>query len=59
MMGQPKQIEFGTKYSGIQITYIKSKKILHFFGWYDGNTGIEGGELSLDDFCKQLGIEQV
>ena len=42
--------------SGISITYIKSRKVLAFFGWYDSFVGIQGGSLALKDFFAQLGI---
>ncbi len=58
-MGEPKKIEFASPWggSGIQITYVKSSKTLRFFGWYDSSVGIEGGSMSLQDFCEQLGID--
>ena len=59
MMGEPKSIfilsEF--KSNGIQITYIKSKKLLRIFGWH-GCTGLmDSFEISFKGFCEQLGIK--
>ena len=42
--------------SGIKIHYTKSRKTIDVFGWYDRIVGIEGGEISLLDFIKQLEI---
>ena len=58
-MGEPKSflIESEFKSNGIQITYIKSKKLLRIFGWY-GSTGLmDSFEISFKDFCEQLGIK--
>jgi len=55
-MGLPKFIQLGDERSGIQVEYIKRRKALYLFGWYDHCVGIEGGEIALLDFCKQLGI---
>ena len=56
-MGQPKRIELGDSSSGIAIEYIKSRKTLYIFGWYDHFVGIEGHEINIDEFCEKLGIE--
>lgn len=58
MKGIPKRIDLGADSNGISIEYIKSRKSLHISGWYDHCVGIEGKEISLEDFCKQLGIKQ-
>lgn len=46
-------------FSGVDITYIKSRKILSIGGWYDGGVGIENVEIPLSEFCKLLGIEKL
>lgn len=48
----------GYKASGIDITYISSRKVLNIGGWYDGCVGIESAEITLDDFLKLLGIKK-
>ena len=58
-MGKPKEILFGSETrTGIGIEYIKSKKILNVWGWYDTMVGIEGDTISLKDFCNKLGITE-
>jgi len=47
-----------SKHSGIQVSYVKSKEVLDFFGWYDGFIGIEGGRISFVDLCRSLDIEK-
>jgi hypothetical protein len=37
---------------------VKSRKVICVNGWYDTIVGIEGGEMSLDAFCEQLGIQR-
>lgn len=59
-MGEPKSIliESYLKSNGIQITYIKSRKMLRIFGWH-GSTGLmDSYEISLQDFLEKLGIER-
>ncbi len=42
--------------SGIDITYTGRKRLLDIGGWYDGNVGLQGRQLSLTEFCRELGI---
>ena len=59
VMGKPKSIliESHLKSNGIQITYIKSRKVLRIFGWY-GSTGLmDSYEISFRDFMEKLGIK--
>ena len=51
------QVEIGDEYSGIQVTYCKSRNELSFFGWYDHYVGIEGGTISVPEFMEKLGIK--
>ena len=44
--------------SGVDITYIKSRKVLSIGGWYDGCVGIENVEIPLAEFNKLLGISR-
>ena len=59
-MAQSKQIMLtnndGFNRSGIDITYIKSRNVLSIGGWYDSCVGIQNREMSVPEFCKQLGI---
>ena len=55
-MSKPKRINFGGTHSGIDITYIKSKRNLYFRGFYDSMVGIEGGYIPLGAFLDDLGI---
>jgi len=43
---------------GINVTYRKGAKMLDISGWYDHCVGIEGGQISLVDFCTRLGIRK-
>lgn len=56
MMGKPMRIDIGDGVSGIAIEYVKSKKRLDIFGFYDHFVGIEGDSISLAEFCEKLGI---
>jgi hypothetical protein len=50
-------IESDFKINGIQITYVKSKKLIRVFGWH-GSTGLmDIYEISLQEFCERLGIK--
>lgn len=55
-MSFPKTYYMGNDGSGIDITYTKSRKSLWISGWFDHCVGIEGTELSLLDFIKNVGI---
>jgi len=41
---------------GIDIRYVKSRRVLQIGGWYDSIVGIEGGEVALGEFLRGLGI---
>lgn len=56
-MGNPKRIEMGDSDSGICIEYVASRKVFYIWGWYGHFVGIEGGEISLEEFYKKLGIK--
>ena len=43
--------------AGIAITYIKSRDVLVISGWFDHIAGIESTEMSVKDFCEELGID--
>lgn len=45
--------------SGIQIQYIKSRKVLFITGWFDHCVGIGGVEIPIDKFCELLGLKEV
>jgi hypothetical protein len=51
-----REIVSGEGDSGINVTYIKSKRLLEISGWYDGFVGIAPYEIPLRDFLKELGI---
>jgi hypothetical protein len=53
---QPKKIEIGDSSSGIQVVYVKSKKRISLFGWYDHYVGIQGGSMPIKEFCEKLNI---
>jgi hypothetical protein len=58
-MGEPKSIviESYLKSNGIEIIYIKSRKMLRIFGWH-GSVGLmDSYEISLKDFMERLGIK--
>ena len=59
-MGKSKELILpeveGSQSSGIQIEYIKSRDVLYISGYYDGCVGIQGTEISFQDFCTRLGI---
>lgn len=38
--------------SGIDITINKSKRTFYVSGWYDSMVGIQGEEISIDEFIK-------
>ena len=57
-MGMPRNIEIGNKYSGVKIEYVKSRKVINVWGWYDTCVGIEGREMPLWEFCAELGIKR-
>jgi hypothetical protein len=42
--------------SGIGVAYTKSRKTISISGWYDGSVYIEGAEVSLIEFIKNVGI---
>jgi len=62
IMGNPKRIDLPengeVSASGITIEYIKSRDILHIWGWH-GPYGIEGTNIPFPEFCRRLGINQL
>ena len=56
-MAKSKRIEIGNANSGIIIEYIKSRKVLYIRGYYDHCVGMQGKEILLSDFIKELGID--
>ena len=56
----PKTLYFtdSFKFSGIDITYYKTKRKLSIGGWYYGCVGIESKTMSLGEFLKELGITE-
>ena len=55
--GEPTTIEFGDcRYTGISIAFTKSRQSFSVSGWFDTCVGIEGGSLSLGEFCSAFGI---
>ena len=44
--------------SGIEVHYIKRRKVLIISGWYDHFVGIEPTELTLAQFFEMLGITE-
>jgi len=55
---KPKTIYTGDRFSGVDITYTKSRGMLSIGGWYDECVGIGNQEVSLKDFLEQLGIDE-
>jgi len=43
-------------HSGIDITYIKSRRVLQISGWFDSCCGIGEVEIPVEKFCELLGI---
>ena len=46
----------GNASAGIDMAYIKSRKVLCISGWFDHMVGVEGGEIPLSEFLTGLGI---
>jgi len=44
--------------SGIEVVYVKSRRLIRVSGWYDSFVGIDGFEKSLADFLTELGITE-
>lgn len=55
-MSKPKTIYSSDGRSGVDVTYIRSRRELRMGGWYDSFVGIEPFTLSLGDFLRRLGI---
>jgi hypothetical protein len=55
-MANPKRIETGSESSGVCVEYVKSRKMIYLFGWFDHYVGIQSTTITLADFCQQLGI---
>ena len=43
-------VRVGDASSGIQVTYTKSRRMVHLSGWFDHICAIEGGNIPLSDF---------
>ena len=56
MTNKAKSIKLGNRSSGIEVAYVKSKRVIRLGGWYDSFVAIEGGEMPLGEFLRQLGI---
>lgn len=61
-MGNPKQVLLSPQdrytSSGMAVDYVKSRRTLRFFGWYDTFVGIQGESFTLAEFFKQTGISE-
>lgn len=57
-MAKPKEITSGDGSSGVSVTYIKSRGQIWVNGWYDTFGGIQGIDMPLSEFFKQLGITE-
>jgi len=57
-VGKPKGIKISSNddRSGIVVEYVRRRRVLGLYGWYDNFVGIEGDEIALGDFLKRLGI---
>ena len=45
--------------SGIEVTYVKSRRVVNVTGWYDSMVGLvpdEGQNVPLGDFLRGLGV---
>lgn len=56
-MADPKRIILGSDHSGIGIEFIKRRKVIAVWGWYDTFVGISGQEIPLSEFFEKLGIK--
>lgn len=56
---KPKNIIFNHGTSGLGIEYIKRRKMLIIFGWYDSCVGISPVAIPLDEFIAKLGIDSL
>jgi len=52
------QILTGDDRAGICVYYVKSKKTIRVFGWYDSIVGIKSEEIPLKDFLFSLNISE-
>lgn len=50
------RIDVGSAASGITVEYIKRRRAIYLHGHYDHFVGIEGVEIALGDFLRQLGV---
>lgn len=56
LMAGPKQILIGNEEAGVRVQYVESGRRLRLSGWHAGGAPIEPMELSIEEFCSQLGI---
>lgn len=49
-------ITTGSERSGVDISWMKRRKVIRIGGWYDSFVGIESEEMTLKDFLTTLGI---
>ena len=54
-MSNPRKLAWGER-SGIDVEYVRSRRILYLGGWYDSFVGIQSVEISLTEFLTGLGI---
>lgn len=52
----PHEKASGHESSGLSVTWTPSASRLDFGGWFDTFVGIEGGSITLVEFCRALGV---
>ena len=52
-----KPLYFGTRNSGVDIQYNRSRREVAIGGWYDSMVGIEGRTVPLADLLRDLGVK--
>lgn len=55
-MSQFRELCLGDGHNGINVLYARQQRELTVYGWYDEARSLEGGEVSLGDFLRELGI---
>ena len=56
--GKPRSIRVGGGREGIVVEFVRRRKAIHIFGWYETFCGMENLDLPLEEFCRQLGIRR-
>lgn len=56
--GEPRSIAIGSRREGIRVEFVRRRKAICIYGWYDSFVGMSDLDIPLEEFCRRLGIQR-